>query len=231
MSQRIRVATAYGGRLLSAYSTIMLKPGRRRVFIVGLPKTGTTSLEQALGQAGINLMRSPRNLCLLPMLRQGKYDILKLPHMAGYDGTTEMIGAIYFQHLLRQYPDAYFIYTTRETKSWLQSAESYWSNFAIVEGEYVFLPMGRGALDSDQLSFAVKALFGCLQFDKPRFAAAYTAHRKSVFTCFREARHFMHLPLELSDTEKASRLSKFVGRVITGYPHANAQPQRMQPIR
>jgi hypothetical protein len=222
-----KMSTAFYTNFLSACSAVTSQFGRRRFFVIGLPKTGTSSAEEALAGVGINLMRSPENLCLLPMLQRGDFDVFNSPHMAGYHGTTEMIGAIYFQELLHQYPEAHFIYTTREKNSWLRSAESYWNNFATIENELVFQPMGRGAIDSGQLTFALKALFGCVHFDAHRFAAAHDAHHNLVLTCFREARHFMHLPLELPDVVKARKLSAFVDLPITRYPKANALAQSM----
>lgn len=223
--------TAGYARLRSLCSAVMSEFGRRRVFVIGLPKTGTSSAEEALAGAGINLMRSPANLCLLPMLRRGNFDIFKSPHMARYHGTTEMIGAIYFRELLHRYPEAHFIYTTREKNSWLRSAESFWNNFTTIGDELVFKPMGRGALDSRQLSFALKSLFGSVDFDTSRFAAAHDAHHDQVLSCFRQARHFLQLPLEWPDTTKAKRLSAFVDLPIEHYPHVNAQLQPMLAVQ
>ncbi len=76
-----------------------------KIFGIGLMKTGTTSLCHALEILGYSAIQSPE-----PLERINQYDA------AADRNITEN-----FEYLDRLYPGSKFIYTIRDTSSWIQS--------------------------------------------------------------------------------------------------------------
>lgn len=120
------------------------------VFVVGMPKCGTTSLQHALWSAGLNSMH-----CYAPkpwgeeaadrfvgarMMRAVKAGREPLDYLPGVSVLTQM-DCWYFdeednptacfpqiellEKLDESYPDARFIFNTRNTASWLRSVAGY----------------------------------------------------------------------------------------------------------
>jgi hypothetical protein len=87
-----------------------------KIFGVGLSKTGTTSLGEALRLLNLNNLHNDRTF--LPFLYEnydfnGRYDHL--------DAVEDLPTAAYYEQMLKAYPDAKFILTTRETDKWYES--------------------------------------------------------------------------------------------------------------
>lgn len=98
--------TAYDGpisQMLRLYYNVKL--GRGRIFGIGLPKTGGTSLVDALKVLGYSAIGYPR---------RGKEEWR-------YQAATDTPVTIAFRELDRQYPGSKFILTTRDLDGWLKS--------------------------------------------------------------------------------------------------------------
>lgn len=93
------------------------------VFGIGLSRTGTTSLNSALGILGF------RSFHLPPITRiDGDDCSFVWPWwMNKYDAATDLTVAAVFRDLNRRFPNAKFIYTTRDIDNWLISCEKHHS--------------------------------------------------------------------------------------------------------
>ena len=90
------------------------KYGRRKIIDVGLPKTGTTSLQAALAAGGYKVKHGPYDISLMPPEEQ-KAELDK------YDALLEICGLFPMKQLAEWYPDAIFVETVRESTSWHES--------------------------------------------------------------------------------------------------------------
>ena len=84
---------------------------RMKVFGIGLSRTGTTSLAQALDLLGFRSYHSPASIGLV------------LDH----DALVDTPVAIGYQFLDLMFPGSKFILTDRKEEDWLRSCEIYWS--------------------------------------------------------------------------------------------------------
>lgn len=113
-----------------------------RVLVLGMPRTGTTSICLALRKLGYNphqmieLLRDPDqlplwqeavNLTLLPSSQNslppyGKPEFDKL--LGNYDAVADIPGAVFSKELVEAYPDAKVILTIRDYKEWEESMQN-----------------------------------------------------------------------------------------------------------
>ncbi len=99
------------------YDLEVKNTGKRKVFCIGLGRTGTSSLTQGLINLGYNTWHCPY-LYESANIRNyvNKFDALtELPLCSEYD----------FKDLYNMYPDALYILTTRDEEKWLNSTIKY----------------------------------------------------------------------------------------------------------
>lgn len=84
-----------------------------KIFGIGLAKTGTTTLTEALRILGYSAVHYPVGL-------QG---------IEEYDAATDNPIADTFEMLDRTYPGSKFIYTVRQRDEWLRSCKTHWARF------------------------------------------------------------------------------------------------------
>lgn len=100
--------------------------GHGKVFCVGFPKTGTTSLEAALARLGYKVCRgnsqNNHSNYLMALQLNGDTDaIARL--IRQFDAFADMPwgGTGIYLWLSRRYPDARFVHTVREPEAWYRS--------------------------------------------------------------------------------------------------------------
>ncbi|MBC6421767.1 MAG: hypothetical protein GDA43_03165 [Hormoscilla sp. SP5CHS1] len=91
---------------------------RMKVFGIGLSRTGTKSLTEALNMLGINVVHYPNDETTLQELIAGNYEFSLLN---SWDGITDITVAPYYAQLDKIYPDSKFILTVRFGKKNLGS--------------------------------------------------------------------------------------------------------------
>jgi len=131
-----------------------------KVFGIGISRTGTSSLTLALEILGIPTVHWPTNM----------YDICK------YRGATDITVACRFKELDQIFPDSLFVYTERESKSWLRSVTDHYKKKDPAE----ILPFGAK-------QFAHEAdikIFGKIWPKDCDFIQCYEKHQKDVFSHF-----------------------------------------------
>lgn len=134
-------------------------PGRfSKVFGIGLSKTGTSSLQEALNDFGYVGLHNPH-----------PYRVMEQATV--FNSLTDTPVVLYWQALRCQYPGAGFILTVRQMASWLDSCEAHW-NSTNPDGISKAGRMNR------------RAVFGRVDFDRAWFChvrRTYEAHIKAVF--------------------------------------------------
>jgi hypothetical protein len=175
-----------------------------KIFGIGLSRTGTTSLSEALRILGYDSSHWP----------------LSPADLEEHEAATDITVSCRFQELDRRFPGSKFIYTTRDLTSWLPSCRAHWG----------YLERSRGTLALP--AFAIEAemiLFGTLTFDEVRFAEAYDRHHRSVASYF-ENRKSDLLVMNIAAGHGWPELCQFLGEEIPGvrFPRLNFGPPAVQ---
>ena len=115
-----------------------------KVFGIGLSRTGTRSLVEALRLLGFNAVHFPKDL--------GVFD-------KGVNAGADLSVALNYKELYKKYPDARFILTVRDLNDWLDSCEWQWHKYppnpSKISGQYC------------------KQMYGSVEFNRVRFACTY----------------------------------------------------------
>ena len=90
---------------------------QKKVFVVGLSRTGTTSITEALNMLGIRTHHFCGPLVKLASGYGGRHKIVEA-YVDNLDGHTDISPTIVAEELAEKYPEARFIYTTRPRDEW-----------------------------------------------------------------------------------------------------------------
>jgi hypothetical protein len=102
---------------------------KNKVIVLGLQKTGTTTLETVLNQFGYRVYGGDKNL-----LKFNKRDeVLNYIEeiFEKNDAVQDMPWPIYYKELYELYPNAKFILTYRDPDSWIKSVVKYFASIRI----------------------------------------------------------------------------------------------------
>jgi hypothetical protein len=137
------------------------------VFGIGLSKTGTTSLNDALKILGYHAFHLP------PITRVQDGTIrMDIPWWVyRYDALTDLSVAAVHRELAAAFPNARFIYTRRELPKWLGSCEKHFTQ-ALTERR---IAQGQRHLIDLSTTF-----YGSRLFDAAKFSEAYARHEADV---------------------------------------------------
>lgn len=172
-----------------------------KVLGIGLSRTGTTSLNNALIKLGILSCHFPNFRYENGALRIDS-DIL-----SKYSGFTDTPVAASFQHLDRQFPGSKFILTTRGLDDWLGSCEKFF---------------GGKVFDREPFQQLSIDLYGTNCFDKKLFTTHYQQHETKVRSYF-ASRPDDLLIIDVCQQNGWHELCHFLGKEIpkTPFPYSN----------
>lgn len=183
----------------------------QKVFGLGLSKTGTSSLTEALNLLGIPSAHYPHDERTLEELRAGRFRLSILERL---QGVTDIPVAPFYAQLDRAFPGSKFVLTVREREAWLRSCEVHWRLMDEWLGNF---PDFRRFHE-----FACRAAYGALGFDRERFSRAYEEHERNVREHFR-GRPGDLLVIDICAGEGWEKLCPFLGLTAppAPFPHAN----------
>ncbi len=176
-----------------------------KVFGIGLSRTGTTSLTEALNQLGIPTQHYVHNTTTGQELLSGS----PLTVLEQYRGLVDGIAPFYRQ-LDRTYPCSQFILTVRDKQSWLQSMKRLMS--AVVDN---WSWLDREAVQFSQTLYQLN--YGSLQFDAQRYWQGYQQHQQAVQNYFRDRPSDL-LMIDICGGEGWEKLCPFLGLPIPSVP-------------
>lgn len=140
-----------------------------KIFGIGLSKTGTTSLANALEILGYKTRDYPGLLHYSP----GDLGSIDGSLLDAYDALTDTPIPSFYRELDARYPDAKFILTIRDAESWLKSCKKQFTQkLADKQNE------AHNRLFMD--------LYGCTVFDEQKFSAGYDRFIEGVHAHFRD---------------------------------------------
>jgi glycosyltransferase involved in cell wall biosynthesis len=167
---------------------------KKKIFGIGLSKTGTTSLARALGILGYKACHYPKSLA----------------EIDAHEAATDVSVARDYKLLDKKYPGSKFILTIREKNDWLAS----------IRRQTKRMPSKLRSKWSRQLR---RDVYGVVDFDRRKMGQAYERHYKAVLAYFRKRPEDL-LVLNICDGEGWEILCPFLGKPIPkeSFPRLNA---------
>jgi hypothetical protein len=187
-----------------------------KVFCIGLARTGTHSLTEALNMLGIPTIHYPKDESTFLHLSNGFY---RLPVLETYQAITDIVVAPYYAQFDREYPGSKFILTVREKNSWLESVEA---NLCGTPEKPV-----RNDDIAEIRKFFRASCYGSYRFSRERFSYVYDLHVRNVKDYFRERPGDL-LVADLCGGEGWDALCAFLGKPVPKepFPHRHTRRSR-----
>ncbi len=183
----------------------------QKIFGIGLPKTGTSSLSAALKILGYQVCDFPSDESTVAELRAGNYQLSILKQ---FDALTDIpIPAIYPQ-LDTVYPNSKFILTVRDLNSWLDSCR-----------HAPFNQLDAVPKPGTKREFYRTLLYGCNQFNEDRFTWVYHSHLKLVYDYFSAEKQPQFLVLDIFNGDGWDKLCEFLEKNIPNEPFPHKNPR------
>ena len=192
-----------------------------KVFGIGMSKTATTSLAEALHRLGIKVMdyslgtEDGKSMMKEIMYPSTDYALTILEENK-YDGLTDIVPAVYYQEMDRKYLNSKFILTTRDLSDWLSSSRRFWKLYG-----------DNKARLSARSGFINTVLYGTWRYNKSRFRYVYKRHNLEVVKYFKKKygndinKHLLVMDIFVGDGY--DKLCKFLGYPVIqeNFPHKN----------
>lgn len=198
-----------------------LSPTNFKVFGIGLARTGSHSLTEALHTLGIDTIHYPNDLATLETLLRGDVHFPLLEH---YDGITDITCAPYYEDLDQRWPGSKFVLTIREEDSWLHSCRKHQAGLSNFEYD--------GSKEHEVIMeiqrFLKAAVYGCHEFNEERFRRVYQRHVQNVTSYFAGRENDL-LVLNIVAGDGYERLAHFLGVPVPEqpFPHDRAPAHLM----
>ncbi len=172
------------------------------IFNIGLPKTGTTTINKALNILGFKSIHDP----FTETIELSKGNIGKIKALADKYNSFSGGCSICYKQLDVLFPGSIFILSTRDFDSWLNSCERWFNK-------------------DTKAPIRTSIFYGHSKFDKEAFTKAYNTYHAEV------KEYFKHRHLFIIDIEKDNNwqiLCSFLDKEIPGedYPHENINKKR-----
>jgi hypothetical protein len=158
-----------------------------KIFGIGLSKTGTTSLNQALVELGFKSIHYPQRTELF----SGDFR-----YFDGYDAVTDIPVVPFYPQLDAAFLESKFILTVRDVDEWLRSMENW---------------LGGQRRPNEFMIRMRIAVYGVVSFHKERLKYVYEKHVRDV------KEYFKHRPADLlvmniCAGEGWEKLCRFLGK-------------------
>lgn len=178
-----------------------------KVFCIGLPKTGTTSLHDAVQILGLRSVHWPHDPETVRQIRNGDY---RLSVMDACDVVSDTPIPAIFPQLDRAFPGSKFILTERARESWLRSERN--------------APFNHDApKPGSHRDFYRALLYGVTAFSEERFGWVYDEHVARVDRYFAGDRAGDLLRIDITRNAGWEPLCDFLGLPVPDvpFPHSN----------
>lgn len=187
-----------------------------KIFGIGLPKSGTTSLHRALQALGYRCLDWPHDRQTVRELRSGNYNLSVLRN---YDAFTDNPFPPIFPQLDQVCPGSKFILTVREKESWMASCRAAPFN-------------EKPPIPGSARDFYRVLLYGTAAFSEERFSWVYDNHHKMVEDYFSGGREDDLLVMDFARGQGWDELCGFLGVQAPSqpFPHANPRSKLVGPV-
>lgn len=180
---------------------------QRRVFGIGLSKTGTSSLCEALEILGYRSVHNPTDERSIMALLTGD---LHCPAIEYNDAVCDIIFSRHFRELDRLYPGSLFILTERDRQAWHASCAKHWSQRSVCR---------QKLWNEDLVDFN---MYGTTLYQKRLFDDTYNSHYSAVQQHFSGTHQL--LSMNICSGDGWSVLCQFLGKDIPSIPFPHICP-------
>jgi len=200
-----------------------------KIFGIGLPKTGTTSLGSALKILGFRLVPpwTRTNNQTFKELMNGQY---RLTIMDQYDAMEDMPAPTFYREFDEVFPNSKFILTIRDKDPWIDSCKrQYEKRPHKMKHEPANLPKKEeGYYKMKMEEYLDFCTWGLTYFHRERFFRTYETHLQNVKNHFSERPQDL-LILNLTAGEGWEKLCPFLEKPTKKqpFPHSNKWEDRM----
>jgi hypothetical protein len=175
----------------------------RKVFCIGLSRTGTTSLCVALHEMGYAVYHMPFKLLRWPDPHSTQARVDRRWADA-FDAQADTPVALVYRELAEMYPEARFVLTTRDPAAWGASMASFYGRYATVFRYAPFIPVRRILRAAYGENWATRS--------PQEYAEVYERHVAEVRSFFaRSGRNDRLLELAILDGEGWPELASHLG--------------------
>lgn len=191
-------------------------PSRRqphKVFGIGLSRTGTTSLTVALHRAGYSTYHALPHLLDGAALARGSAKVDGWWADA-YDAQTDIHAAVAYEQLAAAYPNAKFVYSTREPVAWARAMRRFMGAHAALFGWLQAAhDAGLSCVPAADALFRLAYGEGWRAHGEAEWERRYAAHDAAVRHFFREGgpQAGRMLPISFVRGEGWETLAPFLG--------------------
>jgi len=175
----------------------------KKIFGIGLSRTGTTSLTRALEMLGYKASHWEDHDTINQHIIQNQFELPLLKH---YDALVDNPIPSIYQELDQAYPGSKFILTTRDYESWIKSVK-----------QHHLVNVGP-----DNPSFNTALCFGTWYFDEKKFKRKYEEHEEEVKNYFKGRKEDL-LIIDICTGEGWEKLCPFLEKAKPKrpFPHKN----------
>ncbi|MFW5760159.1 MAG: sulfotransferase family protein [Cyclobacteriaceae bacterium] len=188
-----------------------------KVFVLGMGKTGTSSLDKALQLLGYKV--AGYELAFNDALFKGEVDSM-MNYLQNYDAAQDLPWAVLYKELFQHYPDAKFILTVRDANAWIKSYITHYNN-----NSFRYYAKGqdkwrRAIEDMNSYCYGAK-----IPKEQPEvFISSFVKHNDEVMKFFSDKPEKL-LIMDLSKDGNWSTLCTFLDQPIPRgipFPHTNS---------
>lgn len=187
-------------------------PSRYKIFGLGLSKTGTSSLCEALRILGYRAVHNPTDDDSMLSLLSGN---LRCRAIEENDAVCDIMFARHFRELERLYSRSVFILTERDREPWHISCARHWS------GRFVSLSK---LWNEELVDFQV---YGTALYCRSLFDDAYVQHYGSVIEYFAGTGRLLRI--NICAGEGWEKLCGFLGVPVPSLAFPHVRPQQWFP--
>ena len=177
---------------------------KMKVFGIGLSKTGTTSLGNALRRLGLHVLDWDNFITR---------ELISEVDVPLFEGFTDIPLAGHFEEFYQRFERSRFIYTTRPVLSWKDSMLRHWRrNYGL--DDFLEIRAQLGAPDHFAFGQEFSDLHRSLYFDHAGFEQAYRVHDERVRRFFRDKPTDRFLEFDVFAGDGWQKLCNFLGKPI-----------------
>lgn len=174
----------------------------RKIFAIGLPRCGTSSLHNLFTTLGLKSQHLNGG-----MLRNIGYGIFNYGPIKKYDAFSDSPFPYLWKDLFYLYPKAQFILNTRSEDAWVKSIELLWKMNTGKRGNW------RDEEKNVPYRNYLMMLYGTVDFEENALRVAFRRHHSEIRNFFknRNAEKFLEINIEDDDQANAEKIAAFLG--------------------
>lgn len=184
-----------------------------KIFGIGLSRTATHSLNEALNMLGYNVIHYPKDKIAAKEIMNAQYELSILEK---YDGITDITVVPFYAQLDKIYPNSKFILTTRNIEDWQRSIKKHYNKNNKIKELY------QNTHKGNLRRFLRAAVYGTYKYNYERMNYVYYQHLKNVKEYFEDKPEKL-LIINIPNGEGWEKLCPFLNLDIpkTEFPNWN----------